>query len=263
MMRTRLRKLDIEKDDPGELTKEQVSAFARLDIEPDSISWRRVLDTNDRFLRNITVGQACVLLGIPSRLLTGTCRALVSVPWSALQLRRAFSCALILACALYKELAVFPSCIAASTRCLRPPEAWRCCAQGAAEKGMTRETGFDIAVASEIMAVLALATDRADMRRRLGAMVVATSRTGAPVTADDIGVSGALAVILKDALEPTLMQARSRGCRANVSVPTMEAWPTGQGNAWSSRLPRMTWRLRVTFLAGLLIGSLRQIRQYP
>ena len=80
--------------------------FARIDIDSSSITWKRVLDVNDRFLRQITVGQS-------------------------------------------------PT-----------------------EKGMTRETGFDIAVASEIMAVLALTTDLADMRRRLGNMVVANSKSG-------------------------------------------------------------------------------------
>lgn len=52
--------------------------------------------------------------------------------------------------------------------------------QGPQEKGMTRETGFDIAVASEIMAVLALATDMKDMRERLGAMVIGNNRAGTP-----------------------------------------------------------------------------------
>jgi formyltetrahydrofolate synthetase len=68
--------------------------------------------------------------------------------------------------------------------------------------------GFDISVASEIMAVLALATDLADMRARLGRMVVAADRQGRPVTADDLGVGGALTVMLKDAIEPTIMQVR-------------------------------------------------------
>ena len=77
-----------------------------MDIDSSSITWRRVLDVNDRFLRQITLGQA-------------------------------------------------PT-----------------------EKGMTRQTGFDIAVASEIMAVLALTSDLADMRARLGSMVVATSKAG-------------------------------------------------------------------------------------
>ena len=60
-----------------------------------------------------------------------------------------------------------------------------------------RETGFDISVASEIMAVLALSTSLPDMRDRLGAMVVATSRKGDPVTADDVGIGGALTVLMK------------------------------------------------------------------
>ena len=78
--------------------------------------------------------------------------------------------------------------------------------QGPNEKDRTRETGFDITVASEIMAVLALATDLSDMRRRLGAMVVGTSRRGEAITADDVGVGGALAVLMKDTIHPTLMQ---------------------------------------------------------
>lgn len=77
---------------------------------------------------------------------------------------------------------------------------------GAAEEGHTRETGFDIAVASEIMAVLALCNGLPDMRERLGRMVIGQSTSGEPVTADDLGVSGALAVLMKDAVMPTLMQ---------------------------------------------------------
>src|SRR5208337_1198177 len=70
----------------------------------------------------------------------------------------------------------------------------------------TRETGFDISVASEIMAVLALTTSLADMRERLGRMVIGSSRKGEPVTADDLGVGGALTVLMKEAVMPTLMQ---------------------------------------------------------
>ena len=135
IMRRRLQKLGIPREAaPEELTQQQISAFVRLDVDPATITWRRVLDVNDRFLRKITVGQSDT------------------------------------------------------------------------EKGRARETGFDITVASEIMAVLALSTSLSDMRARLGAMVVATSRSGAPVTADDLGVAGALTVLMKDALEPTLMQ---------------------------------------------------------
>merc|ERR1719305_1440385 len=66
--------------------------------------------------------------------------------------------------------------------------------------------GFDITVASEIMAVLALTTSLADMRQRLGAMVVASDVAGNPVTAEDLNIAGALTVLMKDAIEPTLMQ---------------------------------------------------------
>lgn len=56
------------------------------------------------------------------------------------------------------------------------------------------------------MAVLALTTSMADMRERLGKMVVASSRSGVPITADDLGISGALTVLMKDAIRPNLMQ---------------------------------------------------------
>lgn len=134
VMLKRLKKLGIEKSNPDELTPAEVKSFVRLDLDPALITWRRVLDVNDRFLRKITVGQ------------------------------------------------------------------------GPEEKGMTRETGFDIAVGSEIMAVLALTTSMADMRERLGNMVVGTSKGGDPVTADDLGIGGALTVLMKDAIHPTLMQ---------------------------------------------------------
>jgi formyltetrahydrofolate synthetase len=134
VMLRRLRKLGISKTDPNELTPDERSRFARTDIDPDSITWRRVVDTNDRMLRQITIGQ------------------------------------------------------------------------GAEEKGMTRVTGFDMTVASEIMAILALTTDLADMRERLGRIVIGTSRAGDPVTADDLGVGGALMVLMKDTIMPNLMQ---------------------------------------------------------
>lgn len=137
IMLRRLEKLNIPREkfeDPDLLTEEEKSAFVRLDIDPETITWRRVLDTNDRFLRKITIGQ------------------------------------------------------------------------GPQEKGRTRETGFDIAVASEIMAILALATSLKDMRERLGNIVVANSKAGDPITADDLGVGGALTVLMKDAINPTLMQ---------------------------------------------------------
>ncbi|KAG5728009.1 C-1-tetrahydrofolate synthase, cytoplasmic [Termitomyces sp. T112] len=134
LMLKRLQKLGINKTDPNELTPEEITRFARLDIDLDTITWNRVLDTNDRFLRKITIGR------------------------------------------------------------------------NSTEQGHEREAGFDIAVASECMAVLALTTGLEDMKARLGAMVVATSKQGEPITADDIGVSGALAVLMKDAIKPNLMQ---------------------------------------------------------
>eukprot|EP00808_Paulinella_micropora_P016276 g10972.t1 len=78
--------------------------------------------------------------------------------------------------------------------------------QSKTEQGMTRETNFDITVASEIMAVLALADSLSDMRERLGRMVFAFSKSGRPITADDLGVGGALTVLMKDAIRPNLMQ---------------------------------------------------------
>ncbi|YAL81905.1 formate--tetrahydrofolate ligase [Dermacoccaceae bacterium W4C1] len=104
-----------------------------LDLEPASITWRRVLDANDRALRQIVTG-----LG--------------------------------------------------------------------AGNGTVRETGFDITVASELMAILCLATSLADLKRRVGAIVIGRDRSGAAVTADALGVVGALAVVLKDALAPNLVQ---------------------------------------------------------
>jgi formyltetrahydrofolate synthetase len=133
-MLRRLKKLGIDKTDPAALTPEERRRMFRLDIDPASITWNRVLDISDRFLRVVKVG-----LG---------------------------------------------------------PE----------EKGMVRETGFDITVASEIMAILALTTGMADMRERLGRIVIGTSRAGEAVTADDLGVAGALTVLMKDAIMPNLMQ---------------------------------------------------------
>jgi len=130
----RLRKLGIDKSEPAALTADEKRRLFRLDIDPAAVTWNRVIDVNDRFLRRIRIG-----LG---------------------------------------------------------PE----------ELGLSRVTGYDISVASEIMAILALTTGLEDMRERLGRMVVGTSRAGEAVTAEDLGAAGALAVLMKDALMPTLMQ---------------------------------------------------------
>ncbi len=72
--------------------------------------------------------------------------------------------------------------------------------------GVAREDGFDITVASEVMAVFCLATDLEDLKGRLGRMVVAYSRSGAPVTAADLRAHGAMTALLKDAIKPNLVQ---------------------------------------------------------
>lgn len=106
-----------------------------LRIDVDSITWKRVVDMNDRPLRRIIIG-----LG------------------------------------------------------------------GKSEGGVIRETGFDIAVASEVMAILALTTSLRDMRERLGRIVVAFTEDKQPVTAEQIGAAGAMTVLLKEALRPNLLQ---------------------------------------------------------
>ncbi|MDN5920763.1 MAG: formate--tetrahydrofolate ligase [Pseudonocardia sp.] len=104
------------------------------EIEPHSITWKRVLDVNDRALRNIVSGLGTRMDGVP------------------------------------------------------------------------RETGFDITTASEVMAILALATSLTDMRERLGRIVVGYTGEGKPVTSEDIRGAGAMAAIMRDALAPNLMQ---------------------------------------------------------
>ena len=153
VMFRRLKKLGITKTNPDELTEDEIRRFARLDVDPATITWRRVLDVNDRHLRGITVGTA------------------------------------------------------------------------ETEKGHSRATGFDISVASECMAILALSTSLNDMRERLGRMVVAFSRSGDPVTCDDIGAGGALTALMRDAIKPNLMQSLEgtpvfvhAGPFANISI---------------------------------------------
>jgi len=82
---------------------------------------------------------------------------------------------------------------------------------GGREDGQPRETEFQITVASEVMAILALATDLADLRSRLGRIVLAMRRDGTPVTAEDLGVAGSMAVLLRDALKPNLLQTLEGG----------------------------------------------------
>ncbi|MFH1406548.1 MAG: formate--tetrahydrofolate ligase [Candidatus Omnitrophota bacterium] len=106
----------------------------RLNIDRQSITWRRVMDISDRFLRNIIIGL------------------------------------------------------------------------GKKDDGFKRETGFDIAVASEVMAILALCSDIYDLRKRIGKIVLAVSRSGKPITCDDIKVAGAMTALMKEAVKPNLMQ---------------------------------------------------------
>ncbi|MEZ9106141.1 formate--tetrahydrofolate ligase [Vibrio cyclitrophicus] len=113
------------------------SGLKALDIDPNRIVWRRVLDHNDRALRMLTVGKN---------------------------------------------------------------EA------GKTINGFEREDGFDISAASELMAILALANNLQDLRKRIGRVVLAYNQHGLPLTADDLSVAGAMTVTMKDSIEPTLMQ---------------------------------------------------------
>ncbi len=132
-MQGRLKKLGITETDPDLLTEEQKAKFARLDIDPATVTWRRAVDVNDRMLRGITVGQG-------------------------------------------------------------------------AQENFELPTNYYISVASELMAILALATSLEDMRERIARIVIGQSRAGEPVTADDLGIAGALTVLMKDTIKPTLMQ---------------------------------------------------------
>lgn len=132
-MQGRLKKLGITETDPDLLTEEQKAKFARLDIDPATVTWRRAVDVNDRMLRGITVGQG-------------------------------------------------------------------------SQENFELQTNYYISVASELMAILALATSLEDMRERIARIVIGQSRAGEPVTADDLGIAGALTVLMKDTIKPTLMQ---------------------------------------------------------
>jgi len=82
---------------------------------------------------------------------------------------------------------------------------------GGRVNGIPRETGYDITVASEVMAILSMATDIFDLRKRLGRMTVAYTNDGKPVTAEDLKAAGAMTVLLKDALKPNLIQNLEHG----------------------------------------------------
>ena len=77
---------------------------------------------------------------------------------------------------------------------------------GGIDNGPLRETGFDISVASEVMAILALAKDLKDLRERVGRIVLGLDKSGKQVTTEDLGVAGAMTILLKDALAPNIMQ---------------------------------------------------------
>ncbi len=130
----RAKRLGIKANKLADLNAEDKRRLFRLDIDPNSITWMRVVDINDRLLRGIRIGL------------------------------------------------------------------------GDEEKGNERNTGYDIAVASEVMAILGLTTGIEDMRDRLSRVVIGTSTKGEAVTAEDLGVAGAMTVLMKDALLPNLMQ---------------------------------------------------------
>ncbi|UCF08709.1 MAG: formate--tetrahydrofolate ligase, partial [Thermoplasmata archaeon] len=74
------------------------------------------------------------------------------------------------------------------------------------QDGYPRDSGFDITVASEVMAILSLATDLQDLRKRMGRIIVAKNKDGKPITAEDIKAAGAMTVVMKEALKPNLVQ---------------------------------------------------------
>jgi methylenetetrahydrofolate dehydrogenase (NADP+)/methenyltetrahydrofolate cyclohydrolase/formyltetrahydrofolate synthetase len=141
-MRKRLEKLGIQSEKPSDLNEEDKERMFRLNIDPDSIQWRRVVDVSDAALRNIVIGL------------------------------------------------------------------------GGKNDGTPRQSGYDITVASEIMAALAMCSDLADLRARMGRIIIGTSNPGGgrskqavePITAEDLNVAGAMTVLLKEAIMPNLMQ---------------------------------------------------------
>jgi formyltetrahydrofolate synthetase len=136
-MRKRLKKLGISAKKMSDLSPDDAQRFLRLNIDPYSIGLNRVIDINDRAIRNVIVGL------------------------------------------------------------------------GAKTDGRPRQTGFDITVASEVMAILMMASSLQDLRERVGRMVIGTDKNRNAVTAEDLGAAGAMTVLLKDALMPNLMQTLS------------------------------------------------------
>ncbi len=89
---------------------------------------------------------------------------------------------------------------------------------GGASNGYPREAGFDITVASEVMAILCLATDLEDLERRLGAIIIGYRRDKTPVFARDLKADGAMAVLLKEAMQPNLVQTLENNPRSCMAV---------------------------------------------
>jgi formyltetrahydrofolate synthetase len=142
-MRRRLEKLGIESEKPSDLSDEDKERMFRLNIDPYSVQWNRVVDVSDAALRNIIIGL------------------------------------------------------------------------GAESDGRPRQAGYDITVASEIMAALGMCSGLADLRERMGRIIFGTSKKGGlthvrkpvePLTAEDLNVAGAMTVLLKDAIMPNMMQ---------------------------------------------------------
>jgi len=130
----RARRLGIKAKKPSDMKVEERARLVRLNIDPYTITWNRVLDVSDRSLRQVV------------------------------------------------------------------------CGIGGRDNGYPRETGFDIAVASEVMAIFALTTSSEDLRERLSRIVIGTDRLGNAVTAEDLGCAGAMTVLMNDAIRPNLMQ---------------------------------------------------------
>ena len=97
---------------------------------------------------------------------------------------------------------VWKRCVDLNDRALRHIT----CGLGGKTNGVPREDGFDISVASEVMAILCLATSLEDLKARAGRMIVAYNNAGEPVTVNDIGATGAVTLLLKDAIKPNLVQ---------------------------------------------------------